>query len=139
MRIFHPIKSLVVGRNMWLLLFINIWLFLNKSNVHLKSLKFWGCQICVFILFSCFSGCWVFLQFCDFSLYKSCKTYQGPVLPPGSRNWRQIYPHSKLMTTVKSYIVESSFISLGINTPMVYLFWSIWWLYNYLFSNKSWS
>ncbi len=29
-----------------------------------------------------------YLQFCDFSLNKSCKIHLGSVLPPGSRNWQ---------------------------------------------------
>ncbi len=31
-----------------------------------------------------------FGQFCDFSLNKSCKTYLGTMMPPGSRNWQLI-------------------------------------------------
>jgi hypothetical protein len=34
-----------------------------------------------------------FKQYRDFSLNKSCKTYLGPTLPPGGRNWQLISPH----------------------------------------------
>ncbi len=35
-------------------------------------------------------------QFCVFSLNESCKTYLGPMLPPGSRNWQLISSNSLL-------------------------------------------
>ncbi len=44
------------------------------------------------------SGCWVFFAICDFSLNKSWKTYLGTRLPPGSRNWQLISPHSLIQT-----------------------------------------
>ncbi len=34
-----------------------------------------------------------FLQFCDFLLNKSYKTYLGTMLPPSKRNWQLISPH----------------------------------------------
>ncbi len=36
-----------------------------------------------------------YYQCCDFSQNKSCKTYLGPMLPPGSRNW-QLISHIEL-------------------------------------------
>jgi hypothetical protein len=35
----------------------------------------------------------VFSKFCYFSLNKSYKTYLGPMLSPGVRNWQLIYPN----------------------------------------------
>ncbi len=45
------------------------------------------------IFFSSFSGCWVFNYFWNFSQNKSCQTYLGPMLPPGSRNLQLIPPY----------------------------------------------
>jgi hypothetical protein len=41
------------------------------------------------LIFSLASVVAELLAICDFSQNKSCKTYLGPMLPPGSRNWRQ--------------------------------------------------
>jgi hypothetical protein len=35
----------------------------------------------------------VVVEFQQFSVYKSCKTYLGTMLPPGGRNWQLIFPH----------------------------------------------
>jgi hypothetical protein len=45
MRLFHPVNSLVVSRNLWLILLGKIWLFLNlvkyttKNYLNLKDSK----------------------------------------------------------------------------------------------------
>jgi hypothetical protein len=41
-----------------------------------------------------------FLQFCDFSPNKSCKTDLRPMLPPGSRNLQLISVHSMMIALV---------------------------------------
>jgi len=94
MRICHPKNSLVVSRNLWLILLSKIWLILNLvKKIHQKFLKFQGSQICAYF-FSSYRDCWVFNHFVrEFSLNKSCKTYLDPMLPPGARNWQPISPH----------------------------------------------
>jgi hypothetical protein len=37
-----------------------------------------------------FSVSLALVEFGDFSLSKSCKTYPGPMLPPGGRKWQLI-------------------------------------------------
>jgi hypothetical protein len=36
---------------------------------------------------------WTKSHWCDVSLNKSCKTYLGPMMPHGGRNWRLISLH----------------------------------------------
>ncbi len=43
------------------------------------------------------------LAICDFSLNKSCKTYLGPVLPPGNKIWQLIYPYIKMKSITSRY------------------------------------
>jgi hypothetical protein len=53
MRIFHPLTSLAVARNLWLILLIKIWLFLNLVKHTTKNFQMWayfpprfcGCQV----------------------------------------------------------------------------------------------
>jgi len=87
--LFHLLNSLVVSRNLCLILLNKIHYF---SNIHQKISKFLMIlNLCLFVL----KLLWLFssyLQFCDFPLNKSCKTYLGPMLPPGNRIRQLIYP-----------------------------------------------
>ncbi len=47
------------------------------SQTYIKKLKFKGFQTYVYFC-SSFSGCWDIINFWDFSLNKSCKTYVRP-------------------------------------------------------------
>jgi hypothetical protein len=92
-RLFHLVNSLVVCTNLWLILLSNIGKFFRFSQMQIKKfLKFSGFKMCIIFLLLC----WMlsYEQFCDFSLIKSCKTYLGPMLPPGGRNLQLIYPLS---------------------------------------------
>ena len=77
MRIFHPVNSLVVSRNLWLLLLIKILLFLNLVQDTLKIYKILRISnLCLF--FSSFRGCSVISNFYDFSQIKVAKHFWGP-------------------------------------------------------------
>ncbi len=112
MRLFHPVNSWVVSRNLWLILVNKIWLFLNlvkhtSKNQGIANLS---------LFFSSFSGCWVITcqQFCDFSVNKSCKTHLKPILPPGGRNWQLISPHQQKIAKFCCRIV---FLPLSVSSP----------------------
>jgi len=61
--LFHPVHSLVIIRNLWLLLLTKFWLFLNL----VKHTSYF------------FKKFFSFKQFFDFYLNKSFKSYWGPV------------------------------------------------------------
>jgi len=69
---FHPIKSKVIIRN-WRLI---LW---SKISLDIKFIKFKGFQIFAYF-FLCLQWLLNILQFCDFSLNKSSKTYLRPML-----------------------------------------------------------
>ncbi len=83
MRLFHTVNSLVVSKNLWLILLSKISLLLNLVKHTLKILKILRSpNLCFFLQLQ-----WSlrFQQFCDFSLNKSCKTYPGTMMTPGGR------------------------------------------------------
>jgi hypothetical protein len=72
MRLFHPLNSLAVGRNLRLILLSKFWLFFKFSQTYIKKfLKFEGFQICA--LFSSFCGWWVISDVVIFHLIKVAK------------------------------------------------------------------
>ncbi len=73
MRIFCPVNSLVVSRNLWLILLSKIWLFLDLVKRVFKKLKNSKDLKSALIFFSSFSGCWVFSNFVIFHLIKVAK------------------------------------------------------------------
>ncbi len=89
MRIFHLVNSFIVSRNLWPTSLSKILLFLNLvkklKNPRIQNM----CSVFLWLQ-------WLlsYQQFCDFLLNKRCKIYMRPMLPPGSRNWQLIYPHS---------------------------------------------
>ncbi len=65
-RLFQPLNSLVVTRNLWLILWSKIWKFSNSvkhSSKICKISKIWN--MCLFFLYS-FSGWWVISNFVIF-------------------------------------------------------------------------
>ncbi len=92
LRIFHPVNSLVVNRNLWLILLSNIGQFLIQSNTQQKFSKILRITN-LWLFFLQLQWLLSYQLFCDFSLNKSCKTYLGPMLPPGGRKWKLINPH----------------------------------------------
>ncbi len=52
-------------------------------------------------------------QFSDFSLINSCKTYLGPMRPPGSINWQLISPHQ--------YCCKLEYLSLSVPSALASL------------------
>ncbi len=81
MRIFHPVNSMVVNRNLRLILLSNIWLFSNISKSTSNISEILG--IPIYGYFSNVNGCWVIRNFEIFSPNISHKTYLAPKLPPG--------------------------------------------------------
>ncbi len=79
-RLFHPVNSLVVSRNLWLILFSKILLFFNLFKHTSKNSKD---SKSVLIFFSCFSSCWVFSNLVIFHKIKVAKHIWGTMLPPG--------------------------------------------------------
>ncbi len=79
MRLLHPINSVVVSRNLWLILKSKIWLILNlvkhtwKNFYNSKSVLIFSLALLVEFL----AILWFFL------LYKSIKTCLGTMMPPG--------------------------------------------------------
>jgi hypothetical protein len=74
MRVPHPVNSLAVIRNQWLILLSKILLFLNLVKQHQKFIKF---QIGTYF-FSGLSSGWVNNNFVIFSLNESCKRTHDP-------------------------------------------------------------
>ncbi len=93
MMIFCPVYSLVVSRNLWLILLSKILLFLNLVKCTSKIYKILRIpNLCLFFVLQ-LQRLLSYWQICDFSPNKSRKTYLEPKLPPGTRNWQLIYPH----------------------------------------------
>ncbi len=82
MKIFRPVNSLVVSKNL---------IVFKYSQTSKKKFRF--PNLC--LLFYLFQWLQSFWQICDFSQNKSCETYLGPMLQPGGRNWQLIYSNSK--------------------------------------------
>ncbi len=51
------------------------------------------------------------------SLNKSCKTYLGPMLPPGGINWQLISPHYNVFLSV-SHFLPSLMVPTRVEPPM---------------------
>ncbi len=88
-----------------------VWVSLQKSifwkREIFKILK--NLNLCLFFL--CLGCLLSDLQFCDFSKNKSCKTYWGPMLPCGGRNWQLLYHNHRrakvfMMTNTLTYCSE---------------------------------
>ncbi len=90
MRLFHPVNSLSVSRNLWLILVSKIWLFLYL--VKNTSKKFQNYKDSISVLYSLALAIVELLAILWFFQNKSCKTYLELMLPPGDRNWQLIYP-----------------------------------------------
>ncbi len=84
--VFHTINCLEVTRNSWLVLLCKIWMLLNLVKIHQEILVILNLWL---FLYS-FSGYWVIGNLFVW-LNQSCKSYMGPMLPPGSRNQLLIY------------------------------------------------
>ncbi len=68
-------------------------MFLNLVNhILIFFYKFRWFQIRAYFFFG-FRGCWVISKFMIFFAIKCCKTYLGPILPPGNRSRQLIYPN----------------------------------------------
>ncbi len=86
--------------------------FLYKKNAFWKREIFKILKNLNLHLFFLCLGCLLSdLQFCDFSKNKSCKTYGGPMLPCGGRNWQLIDPNHRrakvfMMTNTRAYCSE---------------------------------
>jgi hypothetical protein len=91
MRLFHPLNSLVVSKNLWQILSSKSLLFSNVVTYIKKCLKLLGFQIWAY--FSLALVLLNYYQFCDYSLNKSSTAYLRPMLPPGDINWELIYPN----------------------------------------------
>ncbi len=74
MRVFCLVNSLVVNRNLWLISFGKIWLFLIFVKHTSKIVRI--PYLCLF--FSSFSTCWVFNNFVIFHLINVAKHYSNP-------------------------------------------------------------
>jgi hypothetical protein len=92
MWIFHPVNILAVSRNVLLILLSKICLFFKFSQTCIlknvlkskdsKSVLIFSLALLVVELLAEL-----------FLLNKSCKTYLGPKLPPGGRNWQLLCPN----------------------------------------------
>ncbi len=124
MRLFYPVNSLVVSRNLWPILLSKIWLFFKFSQTYIKKfLKLREFQICIYF-FSSLSGCWVISNFVIFSLNKSCETHLETLLPPGGRNWQLITPYLKYFSIPKCfyYCYSIKMIKSHFSSKALYLF-----------------
>jgi hypothetical protein len=73
-------------------------------------------KLCLF-LYS-FTGCWVTNIWVNFSLQINCKTYPGPMLPPGGQIWQLIYPTCLLFQSTLLNLCRE----IGLLLSFVYLF-----------------
>ena len=94
MRFFYPVKSLVVSRNLWLILLNKILLILNlvKHTSKIYNYKdFKSVQIVSVALVAV-----EFLAILWFFTKLKLQIYLRPMLPPGGKNWQLISPHKKV-------------------------------------------
>ncbi len=77
MRLFHPVNSLVVSRNLWLILLSKIWLFKFSPRYIKNNSKIRRVQICA-NGFAIFNGCWAFSNLVIFHWIKFAKHIWEP-------------------------------------------------------------
>ncbi len=89
---FQPVNSFAFNKNWWLILLSNILIFKNVVQNTLKC--FYNSQDSKYaLIFFQLQWSLSYWQFYDFSLNKSCKTYQETAMPPSGTNWQLIYPN----------------------------------------------
>ncbi len=95
-RLFYPVNSLVVSRNLWLILWSKIWLFLNLVKHASKILM---------IPNLCFFSSWVFSNFAIFYQVKVAKHIWEPCCHMAVEigSWFPLIPISNFMKMVDSF------------------------------------